>query len=221
MTDFRTPVWVHSTKKQWWSQLTNYILDQFSGELERLGLYEAVRGTCHGIEVSVPNFYIILELYSPSTRTFFTSVGELGLALHEMWEVPKLPMGHLPYKEYFPRPHELQQLRYQNTTLKETFLELMCYFHICLNIHYVRGNVNRLKSWKNYLFPYQDSTPEEIHALIPDPEIEARMAASGCYDVIFEEDDGVYEKGDFFKSYHHQARQPLSLPAILAGFLSV
>jgi len=26
MTDFRTPSWVHSSKKQWWSQLTNYVL---------------------------------------------------------------------------------------------------------------------------------------------------------------------------------------------------
>jgi len=33
VTDFRTPGWVHSTKKQWWSQLTSYVLDQFSSKL--------------------------------------------------------------------------------------------------------------------------------------------------------------------------------------------
>ena len=44
-TDFRTPGWVYSTKKQWQNQLTAYILEQFSGELKRLGVYEAVRAT--------------------------------------------------------------------------------------------------------------------------------------------------------------------------------
>ena len=27
---------------------------------------------------------------------------------------------------------------------------------------------------------------------------------------ILEEDDGVYEKGDKFKSFHHQAKYPMS-----------
>ena len=47
------------------------------------------------------------------------------------------------------------------------------------------------------------------------------MVASECGDVILEEDRGEYEKGDSFKSYHHQAWQPLSHLAILAGFLFV
>jgi len=53
-------------------------------DLERLGLHEAVRATCYGIRMSVVNFYAMLELCCPSTRTFFTHVGELGMALHEM-----------------------------------------------------------------------------------------------------------------------------------------
>ena len=40
-------------------------------------------------------------------------------------------------------------------------------------------------------------------------------------DVILEEDDGIYEKGDTLQSFHHQARQLISRKAILAGFLSV
>jgi len=75
MTDFRTPCWVHSTKKQWWSQLTTYILDHFSGKLKRLGFYEVVGATCHGIQVSLPNFYAIIYLYCPSTGIFFIPVG--------------------------------------------------------------------------------------------------------------------------------------------------
>jgi len=40
-------------------------------------------------------------------------------------------------------------------------------------------------------------------------------------DVVFEEEDGIYEKGDTFKSFHHQAHQPISQKALLVGFLSV
>ena len=40
-------------------------------------------------------------------------------------------------------------------------------------------------------------------------------------DIVLEEDDGIYEKGDIFRSFHHQARQPMSQKALLAGFLSV
>ena len=40
-------------------------------------------------------------------------------------------------------------------------------------------------------------------------------------DVILEEDDGIYEKDDTLKSFHHQDRQPISQKALLAGFLLV
>jgi len=59
--------------------------------------------------VSVPNFYALLELYYPSFGTFFTPVGELGLALHEMSEISNLPPGSLPYEEYFPCTAEFKQ----------------------------------------------------------------------------------------------------------------
>jgi len=36
-------------------------------------------------------------------------------------------------------------------------------------------------------------------------EIEALMVVSGHSDVVLEEDDRVFEYGDSFKSYHHQA----------------
>ena len=49
-----------------------------------MGLYEAVRATCYGIQMSIANFNAIFELYYPATRTFFTPSGELGMALHEM-----------------------------------------------------------------------------------------------------------------------------------------
>jgi len=40
-------------------------------------------------------------------------------------------------------------------------------------------------------------------------------------DIVLDEDDGIYEKGDAFKSFHHQACQPMSRKALFVGFLSV
>ena len=102
VTDFMIPGWVHCTRKQWWSSLIMYVLEYFGKDLKQLGIHEAVSATCLGIEVSAPNFYAILELYCPVSGTFFTPIGEIGLELHEMWEVSNLSMGSLPYKEYFP-----------------------------------------------------------------------------------------------------------------------
>ena len=85
----------------WWRDLILYVLTHFEEDLERLGLYEAVRANNYGIQMSVANFYAIFELYFLTTGTFFTPVGELGMALHEMWEVSALPLGSLPYEEYF------------------------------------------------------------------------------------------------------------------------
>jgi len=74
------------------------------------GSTKCVRATCYGIQMSVANFYAFFELYCPTTGTFFTPVGELGMALHEMWEVSDLTMGSLPYEEYFPCEAELALL---------------------------------------------------------------------------------------------------------------
>ena len=109
-----------------------YVLEQHDDELKWLGLYKAVWVTCYGIEVSIPNFYSLFELYCPSIGTFFTQLRELGLALHEMREVSKLPMGFLPYDEYFPYNKELEQLMTQDAVLYETYRELMCYFTLVL-----------------------------------------------------------------------------------------
>jgi len=54
--------------------------------------------------------YAILELYCPASGTFFTHVGEIGLALHEIKEESNLPIGSLPYEEYFSCMEKLEQL---------------------------------------------------------------------------------------------------------------
>jgi len=46
------------------------------------------------------------------------------------------------------------------------------------------------------------------------------MASSGHDDIVYEEDDEEYEKGDTFLSFHRQARRPLSRKTLLVGYLS-
>ena len=106
------------------SSLTLYVLEVFPDDLMRLGLYKSVRATC--FRISIPTFYAILEMYCPALRAFFTPVGKLGMALHEMSEVSNLPMGSLPYKEYFLYAEELAQLEKKEPALYETYRELMC-----------------------------------------------------------------------------------------------
>ena len=75
----------------------------------------------------------MLEKYNPDTCTFFTPVGEMGFALHEMFEVSGLSMGNLPYEEYIPGTKELHLLK-DAPQVYETYCEVLCYFYICAQI---------------------------------------------------------------------------------------
>ena len=65
----------------------------------------------YGIPQSTQHFYAILEWYNPETCTFFTPIGEIGLALHEMYEVSGLMIGDAPYEEYVPSTEEQHLLK--------------------------------------------------------------------------------------------------------------
>lgn len=67
--------------------------------LERLDLYAVVRAVLFGILLSIYNFFSILERYNRNMCTFFTLVGEMGMAMHEMHEVTELSEGDYPYEE--------------------------------------------------------------------------------------------------------------------------
>ena len=82
--DFRPLGWVHSSDKSWWGKMVGFVLAELGGLLDQVGLYQAVRAVQYGIPQSSHNFYGILEHYNPLTGTFFTPVGEMGLALHEL-----------------------------------------------------------------------------------------------------------------------------------------
>jgi len=63
-----------------------------------------------------------------------------------------------------------------------------------------------LKSWGNYLFPNLEDAPEAAHCGIADEDIFRRMQEHSQGDMVLEEDDGIYEKGDILRSFHYQAR---------------
>ena len=72
----------------------------------------------------------MLEKYNPNSCTFFSPVGEMWFALHEMYEVSGLPMGDLPYEEYVPGTKELHWMK-DAPRVYETYWEVLCHFHIC------------------------------------------------------------------------------------------
>jgi len=91
-----------------------------------------------------------------------------------------------------------------------------------LHLYYnVRGTINGLKNWVDYLFPTLDGTREEIQVLKTDEHIAAMMASSEHGEIVLEEDVSVYEIGDSFKSFHHRSSLPMSRCAQLVGFMSV
>lgn len=60
-------------------------------------------------------------MYNSKNDTFFTPVGELGLALHEIYEVSALSMGEVPYKEYILTTEKLSMLRAKDKCIYETY----------------------------------------------------------------------------------------------------
>ena len=73
---------------------------------------------------------------------------------------------------------------------------------IFLDFYLSHGNVNSLKSWVEYLFPVVDGMVESLQTLVLDKRISKAMKAEEHEDVILEEDDGEYERGDTFLNSH-------------------
>jgi len=84
-----------------------------------------------------------------------------------------------------------------------------------MDVHNARGNVNVMKVWANYLFPILHDAREEVQFPISNNDIIRMMVSSGHKDVVLDEDDGIYEKGDRFKNFHRQANHPMSRKAFL------
>ena len=64
-----------------------------------------------------------------------------------------------------------------------------------------------MKSWADYLFPNLENASEEARFGVVEEDILRMMREHNHGDVILEEDDDIYDKGDTLKSFHHQAHQ--------------
>ena len=120
-SDFRTLGWIHFQEKGWWHRLTGHVIDNLGRLLIKAWLQTAGRAVKYGIPLSVPHFFALLEMYNPSSATFFTPCGELGFALHEMFDASGLSMGEIPYEEYVPGAEELQILRRDGLEIYEAY----------------------------------------------------------------------------------------------------
>jgi len=107
-----------------------YVLKFFDEDLKPSGLHEEVRSTYFGMEISVPNYFTIFELYYPASGIFFAPVSELGLAFYKMWEILNLLMGSLPFNEYFLLAEELKQLEKDDLALFEMYHGHMSFLHL-------------------------------------------------------------------------------------------
>jgi len=58
----------------------------------------------------------------------------MGLALHEMYEVSGLMIGDAPYEEYVSSTEKLHLLKKSNPLVYETYWEVLCHFHICVQV---------------------------------------------------------------------------------------
>ena len=101
--------------------MVGFALVEFKDLLLQAGLYGVVKAIQYGIPQSNQLFYAILEWYSPETSTFFTPIREMGLALHEMYEVSGLVIGDAPYKEYVPSTEKLHLLKKSDPLVYETY----------------------------------------------------------------------------------------------------
>lgn len=118
----------------------------------KIELYHTVRAVQHGIPFSRFHFLSILELYYPETDIFFTPVGKMGLALHELYEVSSLPIGEFLCEEYVITGEELHLLHAQDALVYDTYWELMCHFHICRQMTKLRNQGVKQRAWVEYLF---------------------------------------------------------------------
>nr|ABD63197.1 hypothetical protein 20.t00049 [Asparagus officinalis] len=170
--------------------MTKFVLEELETPLAQAGLLIPMRATKFGIIQSHFHFFSILEKYSPETCTFFTPVEELGFALHEMHEVSGLILGDLPYEEFVPGSTELKLLKKTSPEIYATLWEVMCHFHICMQLTGARGSGIKQVSWAEYLFQNLTTKGGSV----------TRLPVK-------------------FESFHYQALIPISNAALLAGFL--
>jgi len=199
--------------------MVGFALAEFEDLLLQAGLYGAMRAVQYSIPQSTQHFYAILELYNLETCTFFTPIGEMRLALYEMYEVSGLVIGDAPSEEYVPSTEELHLLKKSDPLVYETYWEVICHFHICGQVTEWRSGGVKQMSWANYLFPRVNKTdPMTWLAPSTNEEIIERISASTSSYTI-ESNEDTFKLDMIFESFHHQAKVLMSDQDLLAGFL--
>lgn len=107
--------WAHYNPE--WDALSGWILEKYEDILKAIVMFYAMRATRSGLETNPTMFIALAERYNCHTGTFFMPGGEMGLALHEMYEVSTLPWSEEPYEEYTPTNKELRELGGENPEL--------------------------------------------------------------------------------------------------------
>ena len=105
-------------------------LTELEDLLRQTVLYRAVRAIQYDIPQSSHHFYGVLECYNPWACTFLIPIREMGLTLHELYEVSGLVIGDAPYEEYVPTTADLHILKKNDPQVYESHWEVLCYFHI-------------------------------------------------------------------------------------------
>ena len=122
--------WIHSTDKMWWGRMVGFSFAEFENLCCRQD-YTGLLGLPSMVFRRATNISTLSWSDNPETCTLFTPIGEIGLALHEMYEVSGLIIGDAPYEEYVPSTEELHLLKKSDPLVYETYWEVLCHFHIC------------------------------------------------------------------------------------------
>lgn len=99
-----------------------------------IGLYYAIRGSCYGLKKNPKLFIALVEMHNRRTGTFFTPIGEMGLTLHEMYDISRLPWGDEPYEEYTPTGEEFEELDRRYPDFLAVYQEVLCHHSTCQQI---------------------------------------------------------------------------------------
>jgi len=86
MSEFWTLGWVHSMDKTRKVRMVGFVLKGLREPMVQSYMYQAIRAIQYGITLSHFHFFAMLKQYNPNSCTFFTQSGEMGFALHEMYE---------------------------------------------------------------------------------------------------------------------------------------
>ena len=171
------------------------------------------RAMCYGISSSHYNFFAVIE-----TRTIFTLQEKCDSLYMRCSKSLGLSMGDLPHEEYILCTEELHLLKRDAPQVYETYQEVLCHFHICVQATGWRSGEVKQMSWANYHFRDLREKLDLVSRLAAstDTEITKDFRISNSYTTVSNED--TFKPDTVCDSFHHQAKIPISDRALLARF---